>query len=63
MGWNPDSPTNPMRVTLVAYLRDRLRAPIGNTEAASLRGWIAWLDGATVSDEDMARATASRSDH
>ena len=55
MGWNPDSPTNKLRVSLLAYLRGQLRQlevrfPSTSTaEMDELRCWIAWLDGAEVS--------------
>ena len=52
MGWNPDSPTNALRVSLLAYLREQLRmkTPLtSTTEMDELRRWIAWLDGAEVS--------------
>ena len=54
MGWNPDSPTNKLRVSLLAYLREQLRPlevrfPSASTaEMDALRRWIAWLDGAEV---------------
>ena len=56
MGWNPDSPTNVLRVSLLAYLREQLRQlevrfppPASLAEMDELRRWIAWLDGAEVS--------------
>jgi hypothetical protein len=57
MGWNPNSPTNDLRVSLLAYLRARQQrledaTNDGSLAAASeigaLRRWIAWLDGAEV---------------
>jgi hypothetical protein len=55
MGWNPDSPTNALRVSLLVYLRHQLRwleerfpPPAEMTEIAELRVWIAWLDGDEV---------------
>ena len=57
MGWNPDSPTNALRISLLAYLREQLRRqhevrfppPSSTAESDELRRWIAWLDGAEVS--------------
>ena len=56
MGWNPDSPTNALRVSLLVYLREQLRQregpfppPSSLAEMDDLRRWIAWLDGAEVS--------------
>lgn len=54
MGWNPDSPANDLRVSLLAYLRARqhqLKADASLAvvdELADLRRWIAWLDGQPV---------------
>lgn len=55
MGWNPDSPTNALRVSLLVYLREQLRQlevrfppPVSLAEMDDLRRWIAWLDGAEV---------------
>ena len=51
MGWNPDSPTNALRVSLLAYLREHLldlRQVKPYTELEELRRWIAWLDGDEV---------------
>jgi len=52
MGWNPDAPTNKLRVSLLAYLREQLRQEgrfPPTVEMDDLRRWIAWLDGAEVS--------------
>ena len=52
MGWNPESPTNKLRVSLLAYLREQLRQEgrfPPTVEMDELRRWIAWLDGAEVS--------------
>lgn len=51
-GWNPNAPTNPLRVTLLAYLRFRQTALSGADngslavahEIGALGRWIAWLD-------------------
>jgi hypothetical protein len=55
MGWNPDSPTNALRVSLLVYLRHQLRwlearfpPPAALAEIGDLRHWIAWLDGDEV---------------
>jgi hypothetical protein len=55
MGWNPDAPTNALRVSLLVYLRQQLRKleerfppPAALAEMAELRHWIAWLDGNEV---------------
>ena len=60
MGWNPDSPTNARRVSLLVYLRQRLSqlealflppAALSRTRKAEmdeLRHWIAWLNGEEV---------------
>jgi len=54
MGWNPDSPANALRVSLLAYLRARqhqLKVDANLAvvdELADLRRWIAWLDGRPV---------------
>jgi hypothetical protein len=61
MGWYPEAPTNALRVSLVTYLRGRLSQRPSAAEGAALRGWIAWLEGAEVSDEDLARAVRSES--
>jgi hypothetical protein len=48
MGWNPDSPTNALRVSLLAYLRAlKLASPPIDVDD-ELRRWIAWLEGAEV---------------
>jgi hypothetical protein len=62
MGWNPESPTNGTRSSLLAYLRDR-RDRVARTlaerrelisrdndaaEIRSLDDWIAWLSGDEV---------------
>ena len=56
MGWNPDAPTNKLRVSLLVYLRQQLRQleerfppPASLAEMDELRRWIAWFDGAEVS--------------
>lgn len=54
MGWNPDSPANSLRVSLIAYLRARqhqIKADANLAivdELVDLRRWIAWLDGRSV---------------
>ena len=60
MGWNPEAPTNPLRVALVAYLRNQLRSA-NSSMAGPLLAWIAWLEGTEVSDEDLARVVRSGS--
>jgi hypothetical protein len=56
MTWNPDAPTNEVRISLLAYLRIRadqlatanLNCAAAAAEIGSLRRWIAWLDGQSV---------------
>jgi hypothetical protein len=54
MGWNPDSPANELRVSLLAYLREQRRrhealfSLASTAEMDDLRRWILWLAGAEV---------------